>query len=383
MPIKPRAFDLTQDNRAGAAPQCGMVPGDPTSGLTARGLTSVEAAARLWRDGPNRLPQPDRRQWPQVLFAVLREPMILMLVAAAGVYLLLGDAAEAWILLGSVLLVAALTVYQELRSERALQALRDLSSPRARVLRDGEVRVVAGSEVVTGDWMLLDEGDRIPADGRLVDGRDLVVDESLLTGESVPVRRTAAAGAGEELGVVHASTLVVGGRSTAVVTATGERTEVGRIGTALRRLAPERTPLQREMRRVVALFATLGLASCVAVVALYVRAHGDWLQALLAGITLAVANIPEEFPVVLAVFLALGAWRMARHDALVRRPPAIEALGAVTVLCVDKTGTLTQNRMAVAEVARGGAHAAPGPMLPADLQRVLDIAALAPRDHRF
>jgi Ca2+-transporting ATPase len=380
MPIKPPALDLTQDKRVAATAQCGMASGDPTSGTTARGLTTAEAAARLARDGPNRLPQPDRRQWPQVLWAVLREPMILMLVAAAGVYLLLGDAAEAWILLGSVLLVAALTVYQELRSERALQALRDLSSPRARVLRDGEVRVVAGSEVVTGDWMMLDEGDRIPADGRLVDGRDLVVDESLLTGESVPVRRTAAAGAGEELGVVHASTLVVGGRGTAVVTATGERTEVGRIGTALRTLAPERTPLQREMRRVVALFATLGLASCVAVVALYVRAHGDWLQALLAGITLAVANIPEDFPVVLAVFLALGAWRMARHNALVRRPPAIEALGAVTVLCVDKTGTLTQNRMAVAEVARDGAHAAPGTALPADLTRVLAIAALASPD---
>jgi Ca2+-transporting ATPase len=352
---------------------------DPVGATTAptRGLTSKEAAARLAHDGPNRLPQPDRRQWPQILFAVLREPMILMLVAAAVVYLLLGDAAEAWILAASVVLVAALTVFQEVRSERALQALRDLSSPRARVLRDGEIQVVAGSEVVVDDLMLLDEGDRIPADGRLIDGHDLVVDESLLTGESVPVRRTAAAGADDEMADVHASTLVVSGRGTAVVVATGERTAVGRIGTALRNLAPERTPLQREMRHAVALFALLSVASCLAVVGLYVRAHGDWLQAFLAGITLAVATIPEEFPVVLAVFLALGAWRMARHRALVRRPPAIEALGAVTVLCVDKTGTLTQNRMAVAEVVCGSERASPATMSSPRLQRVLDVAALA------
>jgi Ca2+-transporting ATPase len=349
--------------------------------VPSRGLGAAEAAARLLRDGPNRLPQPDRRQWPQILAAVLREPMILMLVAASVVYLLLGDAMEAWVLLGSVVLVATLTVFQEVRSERALQALRDLSSPRARVVRDGDIRVIAGSDVVVGDVMLLDEGDRIPADGRLVDGRDLVVDESLLTGESVPVRRTAAAGADEDQARVHASTLVVAGRGTAVVDATGARTAVGRIGTALRNLVPERTPLQREMRHVVALFATLGIASCLAVVGLYVHAHGDWLQALLAGITLAVANIPEEFPVVLAVFLALGAWRMARHHALVRRPPAIEALGAVTVLCVDKTGTLTQNRMAVAEVVHGSERAAPGPALSPVLQRVLQVAALASPDN--
>ena len=342
-----------------------------------RCLTSAEAAERLRRDGPNRLPQPEHRQWPQVVWTVLREPMILMLVAASIVYLLLGDATEAWILMGSVFLVAALTVFQELRSERALQALRDLSSPRARVLRDGEARVIAGSEVVVGDVMLLEEGDRIPADGRLVDGRELVVDESLLSGESVPVRRTAASGVADDLAQVHASTLVVGGRGTATVRATGARTAVGRIGVALRTLAPERTPLQREMRRAVALFATLGIASCLAVVALYVRAHGDWLEALLAGITLAVANIPEEFPVVLAVFLALGGWRMARHNALVRRAPAIEALGAVTVLCVDKTGTLTQNRMAVAEVVGSGSRGALGDGAAAPLRQILSVAASA------
>ena len=352
-----------------------------TSDAPPRGLTSAQALTRLGEDGPNILPQPDRRHWPRILLAVLREPMILMLVAAAFVYVLLGDPTEAWILVGSVLLVAALTVFQELRSERALQALRDLSSPRARVLRDGEIQVIAGSHVVVGDLMLLDEGDRVPADGRLIEGRDLVVDESLLTGESVPVRRTATVGKNGEPSQVHASTLVVSGRATALVDATGARTSVGRIGAALRGIAPERTPLQREMRRVVAAFAMLSVVSCLAVVILHVRAHGDWLQALLAGITLAVATIPEEFPVILAVFLALGAWRMARHNTLVRRPPAIEALGAVTVLCVDKTGTLTENRMAVAEVVHGVERDAPGAQLSASLRRVLEVAALACPDH--
>jgi Ca2+-transporting ATPase len=347
------------------------------AGRPAPGLASAEAAARLRRDGPNRLPQPDRRRWPQVVAAVLREPMILMLVAASVVYLLLGDATEAGILAASVVLVAALTVFQELRSERALQALRDLSSPRARVLRDGQAQVIAGGDVVVGDVMLLAEGDRVPADARLLEAQGLVLDESLLTGESVPVQRTAAVAASEEEGRVHASTLVVAGHGTALVTATGSRTAVGRIGQALGAIAPERTPLQAEMRHVVALFATLGVISCLAVVALYLRSTGDWLHALLAGITLAVANIPEEFPVVLAVFLALGAWRMARHKALVRRAPAIEALGAVTVLCVDKTGTLTRNRMAVAEVASPASAGAQGGGPGAPSQHILGIAARA------
>lgn len=315
-----------------------------------RGLSSEAAAARLRRDGPNVLPQPERRRYWSIMGNVLREPMVLLLLGATAVYLLLGDAGEAGLLAASVLLVIALTVYQEQKSERALQALRDLSSPRARVLRDGEPRLLPGRDVVVGDLILVSEGDRVPADARVLEESDLHVDESMLTGESVPVHRSAASG-DDEPGILHASTLVVRGRGTAEVTATGSRTAVGLIGAALQAIHPERTRMQHEIRRAVVLFTMVGLASCALVTGLYLATRGGWLDALLAGITLAISNIPEEFPVVLTVFLALGGWRMAQHKALVRRPPAIEALGAITVLCTDKTGTLTENRMAVAELA--------------------------------
>ncbi|MFC7301702.1 cation-translocating P-type ATPase [Cognatiluteimonas weifangensis] len=350
------------------------MPSPSAPGETA-GLTSAEAAARLRRDGANVLPEAQRpSRWGLVL-RVLREPMLLLLLAAALVYLLLGDPREAAILGGSVLLVIGLTVYQEQKAERALQALRDLSSPRARVVRDGQPQVLPAREVVVGDLLLVEEGDRLAADARVLDEVDLHVDESLLTGESVPVRRHADSAMAQDL--LHASTLVVRGHGRAAVVATGARTEVGRIGVALRDIGSETTPMQREIRRVVVLFAWLSLASCVAMTVLFAWTRGGWLDALLAGITLAIANIPEEFPVVLMVFLAFGAWRMAQHAALVRRTPAIEALGATTVLCTDKTGTLTENRMTVVELVVGGERAAPQAADSLPLRTLLRDAALA------
>ncbi|WP_119718207.1 cation-translocating P-type ATPase [Cognatilysobacter tabacisoli] len=332
------------------------------------GLTAAEAAARLLRDGPNLLPQGEQRRFAAMVWSVVREPMVLLLLGAAGVYVLLGDPQEAAALGASVLAVIGLTVYQQRKSEHALQALRDLSSPRARVLRDGALTVVAARELVVGDLVAVAEGDRVPADARLLSATDLHVDESMLTGESVPVARSSA-GPDRDMRL-HASTLVVRGHGLAEVTATGAATEVGRIGLALHGLRPQPSAMQREIGRAVAVFAVIGLLSCVAVVAAYVSAGGGWLDALLAGITLAISNIPEEFPVVLTVFLALGGWRMARHHALVRRPPAIEALGAIDVLCVDKTGTLTENRMAVAELR----PARPAPDPAAASLRLLEAA---------
>src|SRR5690606_30060101 len=301
-----------------------------------RGLTEREAARRLSRDGPNTLPHPDRRNVWRILRSVLLEPMLLLLLASAGIYLLLGDPREAAVLAASIALVAGLTVHQEYRSERALQALRDLGSPRARIVREGLTRTVAARDIVIGDLVLVAEGDRVPADSRLLDDDDLMLDESMLTGESVPVRRTAK-GADAEAGFIHAGTLVVRGHGSAEVVAVGRHTVVGGIGVALRSLRPPPTPMQREIRRAVLLFTALGVGCSVLVTLLYGVLRGDWLQGVLAGVTLAMANIPEEFPVVLVVFLALGAWRMARNRVLVRRPPAIEALGSVTVLCADKT----------------------------------------------
>ncbi len=348
------------------------------SDAAAAGLSSREAAERLRRNGPNLLPQAQRTRWLEAIASMLREPMLLLLLGAAVIYWILGDPQEAAVLGASVLLVIAMTAYQELKSEHALQALRDLSSPRARVLRDGITCQVAARDLVTGDVILVGEGDRVPADARLFHGGHLQVDESLLSGESVPVRRHAASAAsGDSSDLLRAGTLVISGHGMAEVVATGADTEAGRIGVALRTIRREPSPMQREMRHVVLVFALIGLASCTLVVALYVSTRGGWLDALLAGITLAISNIPEELPVVMTVFLALGAWRMARHQALIRRAPAIEALGAVTVLCTDKTGTLTENRMAVVELATPDEHAKPSSALPTALRGLLRIADLA------
>jgi Ca2+-transporting ATPase len=325
-----------------------------------RGLSSEEARRRLAADGPNVLPGARRRGAPAIVLEVLREPMFALLVAGAAIYLLLGDVREALVLAASIVVVTAIAVVQERRSERALEALRDLSSPRAIVVRDGTPVRVAGADVVRGDVVVLSEGDRVPADMEVVAANDLMIDESLLTGESLPVEKQAGTTA-------YSGTLVVKGQGRGVVTATGPHTEFGKIGRSLAELEVEATALQRETGGIVRIVAMFGAALCVLLAVYYALAQGDWLAGVLAGVTLAMAILPEEFPVVLTVFLALGAWRIARQGVLTRRMPAIETLGAATVLCVDKTGTLTENRMAVVDT-----WAASG-----DTAQVRDVAALA------
>jgi Ca2+-transporting ATPase len=337
------------------------------------GLASAQARERLEADGPNALPAPARGAIIPLLLGVLREPMFLLLIAAVTVYLVLGDVREALVLAASLVVVIAITVVQERRTERALEALRDLSSPRALVRRDGvEVRI-AGADVVRGDLLLLREGDRVPADARLVETHGLALDESLLTGESVPVDKSASTdGAGSS---VYGGTLVVRGTALAEVVATGPRSEMGRIGASLARIEPGRTRLEEETARVVRVIAGVALVLCIAVAFLYMALRGDPLAGILAGLTLAMALLPEEFPVVLTVFLALGAWRISHHGVLTRRMPAIEMLGATTVLCCDKTGTLTENRMSVAQTWFDGQWHARGE--PGADAALLEAAALA------
>ena len=320
----------------------------------ANGLTEAEAAARLTRYGPNELPSKRGRGVLSTALDVVREPMFLLLLACGGVYLMLGDVREAAMLLGFVFVVLGITFVQERKTERALEALRDLSSPRALVVRDGLQRRIAGRDVVPGDILVLTEGDRVPADAAVLSCSNLATDESLLTGESVPVRKVnwdgqqaAARPGGDDHPFVFSGSLVVQGQGVAEVRATGSRTEMGAIGRALQSVDVEQTKLQAEVGRLVQGLAVLGLALCTIVVVLYGAMYGDWLKGLLAGITLAMAMLPEEFPVVLTIFLALGAWRLSRMNVLTRRVPVIETLGAATVLCVDKTGTLTVNRMAI------------------------------------
>jgi Ca2+-transporting ATPase len=328
--------------------------------LIGHGLSSEEAKRRLAAEGANTLPGAGRRTVLAIALEVVREPMFLLLVAGALIYIVLGDVREAAILAASIVVVITITITQERKSERALEALRDLSSPRALVVRDGAPLRIAGADVVRGDLMILAEGDRVPADARLSVANELMVDESLLTGESLPVEKRTGM-------PVYSGTLVVKGQGRAEVTATGARTEFGRIGASLASLDIEKTRLQRDSARIVKVVAVVAVAACVLLAVYYGATRGDWLGGVLAGITLAMAALPEEIPVVLTVFLALGAWRIARHGVLTRRMPAIETLGSATVLCVDKTGTLTENRMAVVDtIAPGG-----------DIARTLQAAALA------
>lgn len=322
------------------------------------GLTSAEAELRLNADGPNELPQTGFRSGLRILRDVLREPMLSLLIAGASIYAFLGEMSDAIVLGAFACLSIVITLVQELRSERVLEALRDLSSPRALVVRDGENKRIPGRDVVRGDVMLLAEGDRVPADAILIRSHDLLADESLLTGESMPVRKMAIHGAadpesspGEDRpNSVFSGSLIVRGTGTAEVTATGLETEIGKIGKSLTTLKTEQPRLYAQTRRIVLFFAASGALVSLLLFVLYGTMHGDWLQALLASIALGMSMLPEEFPVVLAIFTAMGAWRMSKARVLTRRAAAIETLGSATVLCTDKTGTLTENRMHIREV---------------------------------
>ncbi len=346
-------------------------PADPdTLAGAAEGLSSATAARRLAEDGPNALPGGQHRSLLSIARDTAKEPMFLLLLAAGTLYLTFGDLQEGLTLFGFVLVTLGLTLYQEGKTERAIEALRDLTSPRALVVRDGVAQRIAGCDVVRGDLLQLSEGDRVPADALLLSADGVQADESLLTGEPVPVAKRAAlphergapedhGGAhrpgGDDLPTVYAGTLIVRGQALAQVTATGARSEIGRIGLALGTLDHERSPLQRQTTALVRRLAVLALLLSLTLVLVHGLLRGDWLQAALAGIALAMAMLPEEYPVVMTVFPALGARRLSREGVLTRRINAIETLGATTVLCSDKTGTLTANRMTVTHLAAGGA----------------------------
>src|ERR1035437_1204016 len=329
------------------------------------GLTEAKALRRLREEGFNEIPSTQQRGLLHIVLEVAGEPMFLLLVGCGVLYLLTGELSDALMLLGFVLVVMGITVIQERRTERALEALRDLSSPRALVIRDGRRRRIPGREVVRGDILLLVEGDRVPADAVLRQSLNLSADESLLTGESVPVRKAAteqttaaARPGGDDLPFVFSGTLITAGQGVAEILTTGTHTELGKIGKALQSVTQEDTLLQKETGRLVRNMAVVGLSLCALVILAYGLTRGNtpqaWQQGLLSGITLAMALLPEEFPVVLTVFLALGARRISRNRVLTRRMPAVETLGAATVLCTDKTGTLTLNQMSVRQLFTGG-----------------------------
>jgi P-type Ca2+ transporter type 2C len=324
--------------------------------MNMKGLSAGDAQIRFVSDGPNELPRTGSRSALKIVGEVLREPMLALLLAGGVAYLILGDLTEALILLAFALFSIVLTVVQETRTEHVLEALRDLSAPRAMVIRDG-VRVrIAGREVVQGDILVLEQGDRVAADALLLEAHDLQADESLLTGEALPVHKkvgpaeAAHRPGGDGQPYIYSGSLVTRGSGVACTVSTGALSEIGKIGQSLATLDPEPPRLRIETARIVKLSAIGGGAVALLVVLLYGLMRGDWMQAVLAGIATGMSMLPAEFTVVLTIFMAMGAWRIGKAGVLTRRSAAIETLGSATVLCTDKTGTLTENRMAVSQV---------------------------------
>lgn len=306
----------------------------------AHGLSNSEAILLQKTHGPNELPTQKRKSYLALAFKIIREPMILLLLSCLSLYFLMGEIEDSILLGASVVLVVALSLFQEAKSTRALEALRDLSSPRALVVRDNVEIRIAARDLVPSDIIILNEGDRVPADCRLLETTNFQIDESLLTGESLPVDKQKGSNA-------YSSTLVTSGYAIAEVTGTGSNTEVGKIGKTLFRGEEAQTKLQLEISKLIKIFGLLALFFSAGITIAYGLIRNDWAHGFLAGIAAALSLLPEEFPVIMTIFLALGAWRMSKINVLIRQPSATENLGAVSVLCVDKTGTLTLNQMTV------------------------------------
>jgi Ca2+-transporting ATPase len=328
------------------------------------GLTSAQAARLLAEFGPNAPPEAPPLGVLAIVLRTLKEPMFFLLAAAAALYLVLGDLGEGLFMVAGASASISLVVFQELRSERALQALQRLAEPMALVRRDGEERRIPARDLVPGDVILLGEGQRLPADAVLLAGDALVVDEAILTGESAPVTKILA-GDGGDLAFpdpggdytpfLYSGSMIVRGSGVARVGRTGPRTSIGGLGASLASIKGEESPLQKRTGELVARLGVFALLFCALIVVVYGLVHGDWFEGAFAGITLAIGLLPEEFPMVLAIFLAIGAFRLAKRNVLVRRSSVTETLGSTSILCVDKTGTLTQNRMEVARLCTGHA----------------------------
>ena len=356
------------------------------------GLTEAEAAARLVAEGPNTYPDRDQHGVVWIILEVIREPMFALLIVGGLVYMTIGDRSEALLLLGFALLSVIIAVVQAFRSERVLAALRELAAPVATVVRDGVRRQLPSHELVRGDLLAFAEGQRMPADIVLRQGDDIEADESLLTGESTPVAKHPAAGVvaparpgGEDTPLLYSGSLVVRGQGFGEVVATGRRTELGRLGQSLESIVEPPGGLTLEFRRIVGFMGMAALAVCATTVLFTGLAHGAWLQAVLAGVALGMALLPEEFPLVLTVFTVMGAWRLSQVGVLTRRATAIETLGAATVLCTDKTGTLTENRMRLVAAWLGGKlieWPADGPP-PASVRPIAHVGRLASAEHPF
>lgn len=311
------------------------------------GLTTHEVAHRQKRFGYNELPVKNKLNLFKMFIGLAKEPMIFLLLTTVVIYFICGDRNEALLLLGSFLGIIGIEFYQDIKTEKSLEALKNLSSPIADVIRSGKRMTIPGREVVVGDIIFLSEGSRVPADAKLISSSGLMVNESLLTGESVSVEKSVKGIVNYRTNSVFSGTLITKGHGIAEVTSIGLETEIGKIGVSLNNIKSEKTLLKRDVDKAIKVVATGAISLSVILFALSWALNGDFIRSILAGLTLSIAILPEEFPIVLTIFLALGSWRLAKNNVLSRRSHMIETLGSVTVLCVDKTGTLTENRMKI------------------------------------
>lgn len=304
------------------------------------GLTKSQVIQIQAKHGLNEISVADKKTVLKLLLRILAEPTFALLLLAGSIYLFIGKLDDALILLGFICISVGITLFQERKSEKAIDALKELSSPRAIVIRDGVTQRIAGKDIVVGDILILEEGDRIPADALLLEAHELLVDESLLTGESEPAKK-------EDTNRVHSGCMVIRGSGVAKVTAIGMETELGKIGGSLKQISPLNSPLQEDIGVLIKRFTIFGISLSALVLVILGLIRNEWLQGTLTAISLTMALLPEEFTVILTVFMALGVWRIAHQKVLTRYAPVIETLGSITALCVDKTGTLTLNKMSL------------------------------------
>jgi Ca2+-transporting ATPase len=335
------------------------------------GLTEDEVQTRLKQFGYNELKSNHSSQLGQIALSLVKEPLFLLLIACGTLYMIIGNYKEGFILLFTILIIICITFFQQRKTHKALEALKLLASPRALVVREEIQKRIPGREIVPDDIVILNEGDRVPADGIVTDCFNLYCDESIITGESLAVFKTTKT-------AVLSGTLVVKGRGTMQVSATGNNTQFGQIGKSLEGIKEEITPLQTELKKFIQILGIIGALLCVIIIVLYYFTRGNFIQAVLNGLSTAIAILPEEFPVVMTVFMALGAWRLSKKNVLTRKSSAIETLGAATVLCCDKTGTITQNKMAVAGVYTNNIFFSPSEFNTAAFaQQIIQNGALA------
>lgn len=321
-----------------------------------KGLTEMEAGRRLRQDGPNRLPDARRKNLALRFLEQLQDPLIYVLLAASAISLLLDEVSDTVIILFVVLMNAAIGLIQEGKAQKALDSLKKLASPHAIVIRDGKQKEIAAASLVAGDIVCLEAGCQVPADLRLLETESLKIEESALTGESLPVEKDAAFTArkgtveiplGDRLNMAYMSTIVTYGRGRGIVTATGLHTEIGTIASMIQESREELTPLQKRLGELGTLLSILSLLLCTLLFVIGVLQHRNLFDMLITAISLAVAAVPEGLPAVVTICLALSVTRMVKVHTIIRKLPSVETLGAVSVICSDKTGTLTQNRMHV------------------------------------